>query len=87
MNIIRTVKLKTLDGTFDSFDEKEKFVLSLFNNVHDCSTYGVIRLLLSERDIEIFHYDEITSMLFCSYHEVWHDMSVKFNLTVGEIKK
>lgn len=86
MKIIRTVKLKLLNGEFDTFDEKEKFILSLFNNLSEKTAYGVTRLV-AEDGSEIFHYDLNTQMLFCTYHEVWCAMSVKFDLTIGQVKK
>jgi len=86
MNILRTIKIVELNDGFKSMlDEKEKFILALFNDLKEKHIKDEI-LLISNNNHVRFRYVLKTNELWYSYTEGYITLYDKFGYSHEDIK-
>jgi len=89
MNILRLIKLKHLNGEFDSLNEKEKYFLSFFNNLEeftlDNNIYLRERGFDDDETIDMFYYEIGSTLFWCNDRKVHKALENKFDIGSKEV--
>jgi len=86
MNILRVIKLKELNGDFENIGRKEKFFISLFNNLTIEQISNTKYYLLLDDGTCYFHFDFHQKYIRCHEELVMRPIMNKFNMNEKEMK-
>lgn len=84
MDLIRLIKLKKINGELDDLTEQEKYILSIFNNLHK---HGDIYYdIVFDYERTIFQFSHRYKNVFCSY-SMCKEIMKKFHISPKNTEK